>query len=287
MFNTFVGANLCVYFRDYIRLDAHGSYGISGRVATDFLLSGILKWQLQGDDSVAFIADAEIKKTKPDYFYESYHSNNFDWTLSLNPLYDISLSGRYEDKKRNLTFGVSNIILNNYIYLNYDTAETVTFQMKQYGKTIDLLTFYLYKKLKIWQIVFDNNIVYQKTSNENILAIPSFVYRGALYWDKKWFIKFTDGRFRTQIGFSGYYTTKYYLRGYHPALAQFYVQNYVSGGNYPYLDAFLNFQLKRFRFTFKYENMTSLFIKQNYQNIVNYPHNRSIFRFGFSWTFYD
>ena len=73
-----------------------------------------------------------------------------------------------------------------------------------------------------------------------------------------------------------------------PATGQFYNQQEKLIGNYPEMNVYLNFHLKRVRFYLAYMNFNrGLFGGDTYFNVPHYPLNPGMFKFGLSWTFYD
>jgi hypothetical protein len=90
-----------------------------------------------------------------------------------------------------------------------------------------------------------------------------------------------------QIGVNVRYHTAYYAPAYMPATGQFYAQSKVLIGNYPVVNAYLNFHLKRTRFFFEYYHLNQKFMKGAYYSMPNYPIDPSITKMGVSWNFYD
>ena len=103
-----------------------------------------------------------------------------------------------------------------------------------------------------------------------------------LYYHDVWFKVLT-----AQFGVNVRYNTEYYAPAYMPATGQFYTQSATKIGNYPLMNAYLNFHLKRTRFFFEYYNVNELFMKGAYFSMPNYPLNPAIFKMGISWNFYD
>jgi len=84
------------------------------------------------------------------------------------------------------------------------------------------------------------------------------------------------------------YHTAYYGPVYVPATGQFRIQNETLVGNYPELNVYLNFHLKRMRFYVQYAHWNKgVFGINNYFSMPNYPINPGTFQFGLSWTFYN
>ena len=93
---------------------------------------------------------------------------------------------------------------------------------------------------------------------------------------------------RCQLGVDGRYTTEYYAQGWNPATAQFYNQREKQIGDYIKADLFLNAKWKRMRIFLKLEHANEdMFGSRHYFTVPDYPLNRRIFKYGFSWSFYD
>jgi hypothetical protein len=72
-----------------------------------------------------------------------------------------------------------------------------------------------------------------------------------------------------------------------PALRSFYIQDERKYGNYPYFDIFLNAKIKRARLFFKYEQLNSSFMPQNYFISPHYPNPDASFTFGVLWQMFN
>jgi hypothetical protein len=72
-----------------------------------------------------------------------------------------------------------------------------------------------------------------------------------------------------------------------PATAAYYRQNSSLTGNYPYLNVFINFKLKRTRILLMFDHLNSGLSGYNYFMVPSYPMNVRMIRYGFAWTFYD
>ena len=86
------------------------------------------------------------------------------------------------------------------------------------------------------------------------------------------------------------YFTKYYAPDYSPALGQYAIQagtSRVKTGNYPIVNAYANFHLKRTRFFVMMSHINGGSGSKEYFLTPHYPLNGRIFRFGLSWNFYN
>jgi hypothetical protein len=72
-----------------------------------------------------------------------------------------------------------------------------------------------------------------------------------------------------------------------PATGQFYVQQAIRIGNYPFMNFYANFRLKQARFFIQYAHLSRLFATPVYFSAPHYPMNPAVLKVGISWNFYD
>lgn len=89
------------------------------------------------------------------------------------------------------------------------------------------------------------------------------------------------------MGFDVFFNTAYKAPNFMPATGQFYLQNQTRVGNYPYIDFFVNAQIKKARIFFKIEHVTSGLLGQTYLQYPNYPMNDRAFKIGVNWRFFN
>ena len=93
-----------------------------------------------------------------------------------------------------------------------------------------------------------------------------------------------------QIGADVRYFSEYYAPTYAPALQQFHLQdeaNHIKIGNYPVVNVYANFQLKRTRFFAMFYHINEGMGSRRYFYAPHYPINQRLFKLGVSWNFYD
>jgi hypothetical protein len=78
----------------------------------------------------------------------------------------------------------------------------------------------------------------------------------------------------------------YHPYSYMPATGRFYRQE-LTTGNYPFVNVFLNFKVKRTRVFLMFDHLNAGKTGYNYDMIPGYPMNIRMFRYGLAWTFYD
>ena len=173
-----------------------------------------------------------------------------------------------------LNVAIENLI--NPVYFNENALPT------QFSGNVQILSANLKLDFHAGRFTLENNIVYQLSSQPNIIALPTLVAYNSLYYNDLWFKVLS-----IQLGVNSRYHTAYYAPGYMPAIGQFYNQTSTLIGNYPVLNAFANFHLKRTRFFIEYYHLNQTFMKGAYFSMPNYPINESNIKLGISWNFYD
>ena len=250
---------------------------VIGVQAGDFNLEGNLGgffklWQ----DSVALIAKGFMKNESPSFFLEEYNSNHFRWNNHFDRVYRTQIGGIFTIPTRRLKLDVSMENISNYIYFDQNAMP------KQHAGNIQLLSANLKQDFRLWKLHLENNIVYQISSDQTALPLPTLALYHNFYYLDRWF-----DVLNVQFGIDMRYHTSYYAPNYMPATGQFFVQNETKIGNYPVLNAYLNFHLTQVRFFVKYYHFNELFMEGDYFSMPNYPINPATFRLGISWNFYN
>jgi hypothetical protein len=267
-------------------MNLYGKYTISGHQSGDFALSGDIKLVFGNTQRpVTFTAKGLTQLKTPDYLYTRYASNYFIWTRNFNKTTINHLSTNLAISSKKFAIQGDYYLLSNAIYLD-DNAFPA-----QYSNALSIIALSAFKQVDFWKISSINKVVYQKSENENVVDLPDLSMFNSTYLKHTFNFKSTGGKLLVMIGFDLFYNTKYYADAYMPSLNSFHRQNGKLLGNYPYLDVFLNTQLKRFRFFLKVEHVNERWFESafenNYFTVPNYPRNGRNLKFGLSWTFYD
>ena len=276
-----------------------GELGIAGEDAGQFKVEGKgdLNIRLFGD-TVRLEANAYIKNLNPVFFYRHFHSKHYWWdNTDLSKIMRTRIEGTLHVGKLGTTLraGVENI--KNYTYLdNASVAVTnndgkVTSYknnaiVKQDGGNIQILTAMWQQKLKAGIFHLDTEVVYQKSSNENILPLPELSAYANLYL-KSALVKDV---FNVELGADARYFTKYYAPDYSPVMGQFYLQNpndKIEIGGYPMINVYANLQWKRTRIFVMMYHINQGSGDSNYFLAPHYPINPKMLKIGISWNFFD
>jgi hypothetical protein len=240
-----------------------GEFRAIGNVETGFDIAG---------KRTTLSAEAYIKNLRPKYLQNNYQSKYFKWNNDFGDIRRVYLGGRLLIPFTNtvLSGGVEN--LQNYIYINEDRNIT------QESDNIQVLTARVEQNISLGVFHWDNQVIYQKTSNQMAIPLPELSIYSNMYLKAKIVNELT-----LQFGVDAHYHTKYFVPGYEPALLQFYNQREKEIGNYPISTVYLNMHLKQTRFFLMFYNVASKVIKpQEYFSIPGYPVNPFGLKLGLS-----
>lgn len=282
-------------------------YNVMGEIALVGEDAGQFQIQGKGDlnfrlfsDTVRLEANAYIKNLNPIFYYRHFHSKHYWWDNNdLSKIMRTRIEGKLSvDRwKTQLKAGVENI--KNYTYLDNISVkytetssgkEVTTYKndvaVKQNSGNIQVFSAALRQDFKLGIFHLDNEITYQKSSNQDVLPLPELTLYHNLY------IKFGLAKkvLQIEMGADVRYFTQYYAPDYAPAIGQFYLQNketrYKLGG-YPLLNGYINLHLKRTRIFIAMYNLIQGQGEKSYFLAPHYPLNPRLLKFGLSWNFFD
>ena len=259
-----------------VQYEATVEYFYAGYRQNDIISDFKLRYATKNKRS-SIIASANFYLTEPDFFLKSYSSSHFKWDKNL---FKISNTGAKIAIDLNNGMFYADVGLNlfgNYIYFDQMALPQIA------DNVFILSSFHFVKKFKWRGFNQVNKLLVQKSTSEKVLQLPLLAYTNTSYYENAFF----NDVLKIQIGFDFYYNTSYYADAFMPATCIFYRQDKGLVGNYPFLDPFLNWKLKRTRFFIKFPNSLSGLAGYSYFTTYGYPMNERGLRFGFSWTFYD
>lgn len=218
-----------------------------------------------------------LKAYEPTYMQSRYISNYFVWNNNFDKTFANTAFASYSNVRLKFDAQVWATDMRQYIYYNsqglpQQTSEGVTVFAAQLTKR-----FVVGKK---WH--FDDYITAQY-STSGLLPLPNLIFRQSSYFQSHVFKK----ALLLAIGFDVFFNTSYKAPGYMPATGQFYLQNQVKVGNYPYIDFFIDAQIKKARVFFKIEHVTSGLFGHSYLQYPNYAQNDRAFKLGINWRFFN
>jgi hypothetical protein len=258
------------------RITGKGELIFGGYQAGDFILYGQWK-QFLGTykkNYGALVFDVNLSRKSADWFEETYYSNNFRWSNDFSPATYLRLQGAYET--RWLSIGLKQTTIDHYIYFG-ENAKPV-----QYTGTLNITSAFAKFDIKLKHFEIGGIASMQVTDNDNVIHLPLFYGKLKLGWN----IAIVKGVSTVQPSVVINYFTEYYADAYMPALRTYYLQNDVKIGNYPFLDLYITFKVKRANIFVGYTNFYSLAKDNRYFTTPHYPMRDSKFIFGVKWRLY-
>ncbi|MDO9154498.1 MAG: putative porin [Paludibacter sp.] len=275
--NTKIGAVLSKEKGQMFRYNFSGEINMIGYRAGDINLQanvgGFFKlWK----DSISMIVNGFIRSEEPSYFLQHYHSNHFKWENDFSKIYKTHLGGTFSIPTRSFSLNINVENISKQIYFDSNSLPS------QFGGNVQILSANLKQDFHVKKFTLENNMVYQLSSHPEIVPLPTIVLFHNLYYHDKWFNVLS-----VQLGTSVRYHTSYLAPSYMPAIGQFYNQSEMKVGNYPVVNVYGNFHLKRTRFFVEYYHVNQLFMSGAYFSMPYYPVNPAVFKMGLTWNFYD
>ncbi len=262
--NFWWNAGVKFYFQGY-RI---GDTELTGNINSSF--------KITKKDTAGVFAEGGLYVVSPELFQNKYFSNHTKWDNNFISEKTLRIRGGIRIPTRRLELSAELRSITDHIYWN---NEALPAQNSGFIQIIELSL----NKHFIWAKVHSlNKLVYQLTSSPEVLPLPDFAAYSSNYYENRLFKVLTF-----QIGFDLRYHTKYYTPTYMPATGQFHTQNIRKIGNYPFVDLFLNFQLKRARIFIKLDHANQGFTGKDYFHTTGYPANPRTLKFGISWNFYN
>ena len=277
----------------YVHYNADAEFVAAGTNIGDLTING------HGELNVPILADtaqlavdATLSNLSPCTYFTNFHSKYYWWDQDLKKEKRIRLMGTlsYTKTDTELTFGMENVT--NYTYLkNTGILSTNSSGVEFYSHhatvlqegSVQVLMARLRQNLALGPAHLEADVVWQKSTNNDVLPLPSLSVYANLYF------KFVLAKvLKVELGGDMKYFTKYYAPDYDPVLAQFMVQNDNTKekvGGYPLFTVYANLALKKLRFHISYYHLNQS--DGRYFTMPHYPMNPKGLKFGISWNFYD
>lgn len=259
------------------RIDAGGWYSVAGFNAGDY--------QFTFNGSVVLSKDwsAEVHGVtaalSPDMIFQQYAGNNFRWENTFAQTHRNASEIVVSHFRKNLLFEFGGRIMNESNALYFDS----TFLPAQYKAEIST---YSTSALLAWKAGWFNaatRVTFSKTSNDTIIRLPQLYVLHTMYAD----VKIFKNAMQLQVGADVTWFSEFTAEAYMPAVAQFYIQNSRTVGNYMYIDPWLSFRIKPVRVFVKAEHVNAGLMGRRYFLLDHYVHNDFALKIGMSWLFND
>lgn len=277
----YVGGELAKREGHLLHYRANGEVGLAGKAVGQFRINGDLDLNFRlGKDTVNFFARGYVSNTLPSFYMRHYHSNHFTWDNDLNKEFRTRVEGELNIDRwgTNLKAGVENI--KNYTYFDSKALPA------QYSGNVQVIAAMLKQDFKLGIFHLDNEVTWQKSSNQTVLPLPDLSLYHNFYLLTRLFKKVLT----VQLGADVRYFTEYNAPAYQPAISQFVLQpeeNQVKIGGYPIVNVYANLHLKRTRIFVMMYHVNAGMGNRNSFLVPHYPINPRLLKLGVSWNFYD
>lgn len=296
--NVSVGGIISKTQGSLLHYNVEGELWLIGEDAGQFSVEGTgdLNFRIRRD-TLQLKLHAYIKSLNPTFFYRHFHSQFTWWDnndmdkefreriegwLSLRRT-KTSLRVGFENINRYTYYGMQNTLIANAPSTSIsDYSHNVAALQAPNG--IQVLSATLKQDLKFGPLHWDNELTYQKSTNDNILPLPTFNAYSNLY------LLFRIAKvLRVQIGGDIRYFTKYYAPDYYANIQQFAVQDptqeRVKCGNYPIINAYVNLHIKHCRIYAAVNHVNAS--HGRYFLTPHHPIDPLNIHFGVSWNFFN
>lgn len=271
-----VGAQLARRQGHILNYDATARIGLLGEATGELNLDGNIYTHIPLlGDTLNITACGHFSNTTAPYLLRHYISNHFAWDNDFGKTRRLRLGGEINLPRTATTLaaGVENV--QNLVYFNEMALP------QQCGSSVQVFTASLRQDFTFGIFNWQNRLIYQTSSDDAVIPLPKF----ALYTNM--FLQFKVARvLDVQFGVDCDYYTKYKSVAYQPATMTFYNQREKECGNYPFVNAYLNFKLSKTRFYIMFSHVNQgLFGGDNWFSMPGYPLNPRRFQLGLSIDF--
>ena len=278
----YVGGELAKRQGKTLHYSIDGEVGIMDKAMGQFRVNGNMDLNFRlWKDTVNLIVRGFVKNTLPSFYMRHYHSNLHVWDNdNMEKEFRTRVEGELNIDRwgTNLRAGVENV--KNYTYLNQKAVP------EQNSGNIQILSATLKQNFRAGIFHLDNEVTWQKSSNETVLPLPQISVYSNLYL----LTKLAKKVLTVQLGADVRYFTKYNAPAYTPSIQQFHLQpenDQVEIGGYPIVNVYANLHLQRTRLFAMYSHVNQGMGTRNSFLVPHYPINPSLLRIGVSWNFYD
>lgn len=274
------GNSLTLFARTTIRLfkvwELYGniSYTLFGYNKNDAMTKVGARFTINKKHRHYLGLEASFMRCSPDYIYTKYHGNNNSWLNDWNKP-NIFKAGAYWTMF-GYTLSAHIFNLGKYIFLNDN------FEPQQLTKPAQVIQLELKAPVRTKHFALDANMALQHSTNKAV-TVPLFAGKLGAAFQTRIFKK----KLHFQVGVDLFYNTRYFADGYNPILHQFYSQQYVTTGNYLYINAHIAFRVKRISFFIRGGDLIAGLFSYHYITTPGYPMQGRNFEAGVNWKFYD
>ena len=171
-----VGGQLTKQRGSLLRYEATAKFGVVGDAAGEIYVDGNIqtRFKLLGD-SVRITGYGRFSNENVPYLLRNYVSNHFIWQNDFSKTRRVRFGGELFIGKTStrINVGVENI--QNLIYFNEASLPV------QNGGSVQILSASLNQNLRFRSLHWDNRLLFQTSSDKNVVSLPAFAAYSNLY----------------------------------------------------------------------------------------------------------
>jgi len=256
-----------------------GWYVLNGTNKNDYFASGETVTKELTKFKLILFLNSKISLTQPDFIYRHYSGDFLRWQNDLTQTGIANVKAGIEKKIGTDVFQVCGGLFEYSRPTYFDS----TFTPVQYSKSVQALFAQASCIVGTTGFKIRSNITWNDMPKDSPIRLPEFIVRESVYGNFRLF----KNALQLQAGVDATWYSAYFADGYNPNLAQFYVQDSKSIGNYIFLDPFVSFKVKPVRVFVTANHVNAGWFGRKYYQVPHYPGNDFALKFGLSWTFND
>lgn len=274
--NSYLYGQVEGMLKKYIQWDAFGKMYSSGYYLGDMELAANLAFSIYPiTGGIHLKLHGESSLQEPGYFQKHIYMNHHQWNNDFSKVSTTKLEGSIEIPHTGTKAFFGYALMDNLCY--YDSLSVV----RQHDNPVHVMSAALEQNIKIWAFHFDHRLLFQLTSDSEVMPLPKFTANLRYYFQ----FPVVKNVLEMQLGANAVFHTKYYMQGYSPDLGVFYNQRVKEWGNNPYFDFFANMQWKQVSIFVKYTNGLYGWPGSDYFTASDYIRNGKTLKLGIFWPF--
>ncbi|MCF0172616.1 MAG: hypothetical protein HUJ91_02635, partial [Bacteroidales bacterium] len=164
---TYLYANADGTFRKYVAWDAFGKMTTTGYYAGDFKLAGNVRLSVYPiKEGIHLKGHFELNSHTPHPFEKQLMFNHHSWNNEFSRTVETRFEGSLTIPKFDMELFAGYSMVDGMVY--YDAIA----QARQSEESVHVFSAYLRKDFRLWKFHFDNKILYQMTSSDDVLPLP-------------------------------------------------------------------------------------------------------------------
>ena len=293
--SAFVYAGAEGQIRNFFNWNAKARTVFLGEDAGDFLVEAnagfnAYPFRRAKGSPLSLKAHFETGLKNPTFYEKHIFANHYAWDRDdFKKISTTKLQAELNIPHWKLNLKVGYALLNNNLF--YDSYSII----QQNSSAMSVFSANLKKEFVLGPLHLDNNILYQKSSRQEVVPVPE------LALNLKYYFQFVVQRnadktanvMVMQIGLNGWWNTAWNAPAWNPNLGVFFNQTTNSYNNGPYFDLFVNVQWKRCCIFLKYQNIGQNiwpkkpdYFSADHYILVNQTGIFDPLKIGIMWPFY-